>query len=107
MAELRRHEPDLAAYGLSTETAVEQKEAVQRLGLPFALLSDPGLSWAKPLDLPLFQSEGKNWLKSITLLLRGGQVTRVNYPVWPPESAATTAIPMLVPDEQLAPEATG
>lgn len=96
--ELQRREADLAIFGLSTQTTEYQKEAADRLHLPFPLLSDAKLEFTHKLELPTMQVEGETLLKRITLLLRGGQVTRVDYPVFPPDKAAERALPMLEPD---------
>jgi peroxiredoxin len=42
-------------FGLSTQTAEYQREAVTRLHLPFALLSDMDLIFARALRLPTFE----------------------------------------------------
>ncbi|KDN52273.1 hypothetical protein K437DRAFT_277676 [Tilletiaria anomala UBC 951] len=99
---LTKREPELSIFGLSTQSTAYQTEAVQRLKLPFSLLSDEKLEFADKLDLPTFEWEGKRVLKRMALLLRGGQITRVSYPVFPPDKAAELALPMLVPDEDLA-----
>lgn len=105
LTRLTAAEDGLAVYGFSTQASAEQAEVVQRLSLPFPLVSDAQREWSSRLELPTWTHDGETYLKRMTLLLRGGQVTRVSYPVHPPESAARQAIPMLVPDEHLAPEA--
>lgn len=42
-------------YGLSTQDTAYQREAVERLHLPFPLLSDAELKFARALDLPTFE----------------------------------------------------
>lgn len=99
---LRANEPDLQIFGLSTQSTKYQSEVVDRLHLPFAILSDEKRDFTQKLDLPTLEWEGQKLLKRMTLLLRGGQVTRVCYPVFPPDQAAALALPMLIPDEELA-----
>jgi peroxiredoxin len=41
-------------FGLSTQSSDYQREAVERLHLPFSVLSDAGLTLASALDLPTF-----------------------------------------------------
>src|SRR5919201_4334418 len=45
-------------FGLSTQDTDYQREAVERLHLPFELLSDAALEFATQLWLPTFQVEG-------------------------------------------------
>src|SRR5512135_1740041 len=45
-------------YGLSTQDTAYQKEAATRLHLPFAILSDEKLAFAKALRLPTFTTSG-------------------------------------------------
>jgi peroxiredoxin len=72
-------------FGLSTQTPDDQREAVERLHLPFELLSDAGLSFARALRLPTFQVEGMTLIKRLTLVVRGGRIEKVFYPVFPPD----------------------
>ena len=77
--------------GLSGQAAEEQREAAERLHLPYPLLSDDGLAFARALGLPTFEHAGDTYLRRATLVLRDGIVEHVLYPVFPPdESAATT-----------------
>jgi len=46
-----------AMFGLSTQTTAYQREAVERLHLPFPLLSDSGLVFTRTLCLPTFEFE--------------------------------------------------
>jgi peroxiredoxin len=70
-------------YGVSTQTTGEQTEAVERLGLPYELLSDSGMTLAGALRLPVFTVAGKTLLRRQTLLVRDGVVRHVRYPVFP------------------------
>src|SRR5713226_5050591 len=45
-------------YGLSTQDTAYQREAVERLKLPFPILSDEHLSLTSALRLPTFQTSG-------------------------------------------------
>ncbi len=45
-------------YGLSTQDTAYQKEAANRLHLPFPLLSDEKLALAKALRLPTMRVAG-------------------------------------------------
>jgi peroxiredoxin len=79
-------------FGLSTQDTDYQREAVDRLHLPFPILSDAGLQFAHGLSLPTFEVTGMTLLKRMVLVIDDGIVTKVFYPVFPPdESAALVA----------------
>src|SRR6267154_2235612 len=50
-------------FGLSTQTTDYQREAVERLHLPFAILSDTDLALTRALDLPTFVYNGMTLLR--------------------------------------------
>jgi peroxiredoxin len=77
-----------AVAGVSTQTTEEQGEVVDRLGLPFPLLSDANQELAKALRLPTFDINGHVLLKRLTLIVHGGVVEKAFYPVFPPDSHA-------------------
>jgi peroxiredoxin len=74
--------------GLSTQTTAYQREAAERLHLPFALLSDANLELTKALRLPTFEVAGQTLLKRFTLVLAAGRISHVFYPVFPPDRHA-------------------
>lgn len=75
-------------FGLSTQDSDYQREAVERLRLPFELLSDETLEFAKALRLPMFEVDGMTLIKRLTLIVRDGAIERVFYPVFPPDANA-------------------
>jgi peroxiredoxin len=75
-------------FGLSTQGPAEQSEAAARLHLPFALLSDAGLRFANALALPRFETAGRIFLKRLTMVIEGGIIRHVIYPVFPPDRNA-------------------
>ena len=75
-------------YGLSTQDTAYQREAVERLHLPFALLSDAGGRLTRALRLPTFGAGGQTLLKRHTLVIREAEVEHVFYPVFPPDGHA-------------------
>ena len=77
-----------ALFGLSAQNTAYQREAVERLHLPFELLSDEKLEFARALGLPTFEVEGMQLIKRITLILRDGGIVKVFYPVFPPDRNA-------------------
>lgn len=75
-------------FGLSMQTQDEQQELALRLELPFELLSDAEGALQRALDLPVFATGGKRYLKRLTLVLRDGRIEQVFYPVHPPHAHA-------------------
>ncbi len=98
----RDHATELAALGaavagLSTQSTGYQGEAATRLRLPFPLLSDASLTLTDALTLPTFEIdlaseyEGggrRSLLKRLTLVVSGGVIEKVFYPVFPPDAHA-------------------
>lgn len=72
-------------FGLSTQDTAYQQEAVARLHLPFELLSDANLAFARALRLPTFEFDSMTLIKRLTLIVRDGRIEKVFYPVFPPD----------------------
>jgi peroxiredoxin len=75
-------------YGLSTQDSDYQREAVERLHLPFAVLSDEALKLARAINLPTFAVAGMTLHKRMALVIEDGVVVKVFYPVFPPDKNA-------------------
>jgi peroxiredoxin len=76
-------------FGVSSQEPGYQAEVVERLRLPFAMLSDPQFALAGALGLPTFAAPGHERLyKRLTLVVRDGQIEHVFYPVFPPNTHA-------------------
>lgn len=73
---------------LSSDRADYQKALVDRLHLPYPMLSDPRLALAGELRLPTFEANGQTLYRRLTLVLRGTTIEHVFYPVFPPDSHA-------------------
>jgi peroxiredoxin len=71
-------------FGLSTQDTAYQREAAERLHLPFPLLSDEKLEFARALELPTFEAEGMTLITRLTMIIEDGQIRKVFYPVFPP-----------------------
>jgi peroxiredoxin len=82
-------------FGLSTQDTAYQKEAATRLHLPFAILSDETLAFTKALNLPTFTTSGMILLKRMALVIDDGLITKVFYPVFPPDKNAEEVIAWL------------
>jgi peroxiredoxin len=75
-------------FGMSTQTTEDQIEASQRLKLPYDLLSDNVHSFARALNLPVFDIAGLRLLKRVTLIVKDSKIVKYFYPVFPPDQNA-------------------
>ena len=96
----RDHHAELAGlgarvFGLSTNHTAYQREAAERLELPFELLSDEDLALTRALGLPTFEIAGLTLLKRFTWIVRDGAIEHVFYPVFPPDRNAEQVIAWL------------
>ena len=96
----RDHASELTAlgatvFGVSAQSTDEQREAAERLRLPFELLSDSRLELARALRLPTFQFESSTLLKRLTLVVSDGVIEHVFYPVFPPDRHAEEVVQWL------------
>jgi len=79
-------------YGLSTQDTDYQREAADRLKLPFPVLSDAALKLARAIKLPTFTIAGMTLLKRMALVIDDGVVSKVFYPVFPPDKNANEVV---------------
>jgi peroxiredoxin len=97
----RDHHSDLlaagasAVVGVSSQSTEHQREAADRLHLPFDLLSDNDFRWAAELDLPTFSADGVRFHSRLTLVATSGTIEHVFYPVFPPDSHADEVLAWL------------
>lgn len=59
------------------------------------LLSDSDLQFTRALGLPTFHAAGETLLKRLTLVLSGGAIEHVFYPVFPPDRHAVEVLAWL------------
>lgn len=96
----RDHHAELVAlgaevFGLSTQDTDYQRELVERLHLPYPVLSDAELRLTRALGLPTFQAAGETLLRRLTLVVRDGRIEHVFYPVFPPDGHAAEVLAWL------------
>jgi peroxiredoxin len=97
----RDHFADLKAlgvaqvFGLSTQDSDYQREAAERLHLPFPILSDAGLKLTHAMKLPTFSAAGMTLLKRMALVIDDGTITKAFYPVFPPDKNAAEVVAWL------------
>jgi peroxiredoxin len=97
----RDHFADLKAlgvshvFGLSVQDTEYQREAADRLHLPFPVLSDAELDFATSLHLPMFMTSGMMLLARMALVIEDGKIVKVFYPVFPPDKNAEEVVEWL------------
>jgi peroxiredoxin len=79
-------------YGLSTQDTAYQREAAERLHLPFPILSDADHKLTHALGLPTFTTSGMTLLKRMALVIDDGTIGKAFYPVFPPDKNAEEVI---------------
>lgn len=77
-----------ALYGISTQSTAYQREAAERLHLPFPLLSDADLALTQALSLPTLRVDDTVLIRRLTLILHDDRIEKVFYPVFPPDRNA-------------------
>ena len=82
-------------FGLSTQQTDYQREAANRLNLPYPLLSDHDLKLARALMFPTFEFNSMTLVKRLTLIIDEGRITHVFYPVFPPDQSARQTLEWL------------
>lgn len=82
-------------FGLSTQTTGYQREMVERLHVPFPILSDADLALTRALTLPAFDAVGELLLKRMAWVIDDGRIVEVFYPVFPPDRSADTVLAWL------------
>jgi peroxiredoxin len=79
-------------FGVSTQSSSYQREARERLHLPYLLVSDEKLALAHALNLPTFEFASETLIKRLTLIVDDGIITHVLYPVFPPDKSAADTL---------------
>jgi len=79
-------------FGLSTQDTAYQREAAERLHLPFPILSDESLAFTRAMRLPTFEVAGQTLMRRLALVIRDGVVEQVFYPVFPPDRNAEEVV---------------
>ena len=82
--------------GLSSQTLEEQVELSERLGILHPVISDPNRKLGDGLGLPTFEFDDAVLYKRLTLVFETGRVSKVFYPVFPPDRNAEEVIAWLV-----------
>ena len=96
----RDHHSELSAlgadvFGLSAQDTEYQREMVERLHLPFLVLSDANFKFCELMRLPTFEASGMRLLKRVTMIAENNTVMKVHYPIFPSNSDAPWVIEQL------------
>jgi peroxiredoxin/DNA-binding transcriptional MerR regulator len=99
--DMRNHYAELvqagisAVYGLSSQPVEYQSELVGALRLPYPLLTDSELILHDVIGLPTFSTEDLTVYRRLALVITGGIIEHVFYPVFPPDRHAQTVLDWL------------
>jgi peroxiredoxin len=74
--------------GLSAQVLDDQREFAQRNDIPYPVIADPELRLGRALQLPTFEVEGHTLYKRLALVAQACAITKVFYPVFPPNENA-------------------
>jgi peroxiredoxin len=82
-------------YGLSTQDLAYQREVVDRLHLPFPIISDAALLLTRAMNLPTFSVDGMTLTKRMAWVIDDGTISKLFYPVFPPDRSAAQVMDWL------------
>jgi peroxiredoxin len=75
-------------FGISSQDTAYQREMVERLHVPFQVLSDNTLAMMRALKLPSMDVAGLTLIKRLALIIDDATITHIFYPVFPPDRNA-------------------
>ncbi|WP_315831957.1 peroxiredoxin [Bradyrhizobium prioriisuperbiae] len=75
-------------FGLSTQSPSYQGEMVERLHVPFPVLSDERLAFAIAMKLPTMTVADQTLIKRLAVIIDAARIVHVFYPVFPPDRNA-------------------
>lgn len=90
-------------FGISTQDSEYQREVVERLRLPFPLLSDQEMLLSKALKLPTFVTSGFTLLKRMAWIVDDDKIKKIFYPAFPPEKNAEEVVMWLRSSTEVLP----
>lgn len=79
-------------FGLSVQSPEILNEVATKNHLTFDLLSDSAVALTDALRLPTFDFHGERLIKRMTLLVDGGRIFKIFYPVFPPDQNAAEVL---------------
>jgi peroxiredoxin len=81
--------------GISAQSIGKQREFAARRHITFPLLSDGEMALARELGLPTFEAGSMTLYKRLTLVAEAGKISKVFYPVFPPDRNAAELLAWL------------
>jgi peroxiredoxin len=85
-------------FGLSTQDTDYQREMVDRLHVPFPILSDNDLRLTRWMRLPTMEVAGQVLMRRLAWAADDGVIRQVFYPVFPPDRNAADVLEWLRAD---------
>jgi peroxiredoxin len=82
-------------YGLSIQSPRIQQEFVERMHVPFQILSDEQHELTDALHLPTFNFDGERLIKRMAFFMNGSRIEKVFYPIFPPDKNASEVVAWL------------
>ena len=79
-------------FGVSSQSTEYQTEFAKRTELQFEILSDEQFALTEALKLPTFIYKSMRLIKRLALFAERGKITKVFYPVFPPDHNAITVL---------------
>ncbi|GIF57464.1 hypothetical protein Air01nite_35590 [Asanoa iriomotensis] len=89
-------------FGLSAQRRGYQRELVDRLHLPFAMLADPAFALRHALGLPTFEAGTLTVYQRLTLIIQCDVVEHVFHPIAEPDRHARQVLTWLTSEGSLA-----
>lgn len=86
---------DAKVFGVSAQSLEDQRDAKSRLGLGFELLNDSDFALTDAMQLPTFEFEKMRLIKRLTVVAVDGIISKVFYPVFPPDRNAQDVVEWL------------
>jgi peroxiredoxin len=81
--------------GLSAQSLDDQLEFAERNCMPFPVIADPERRLGAALNLPTFETGGLTLYRRLALVADEGLITKVFYPVFPPDRNAEEVLAWL------------
>jgi peroxiredoxin len=94
-ASTRLRELGAQVAGLSAQPLEDQLEFAERNAIPYPVIADPERSLGAALGLPTFEAEGLTLYKRVTFVVESCAISKVFYPVFPPDENAAEVVAWL------------
>lgn len=82
------HKEGFKVFAASSQGTAYQQEFVQRMHIPFEVISDEEFKLTEALKLPTFEYQSMRLIARLALVLNKKKILHVFYPVFPPDKNA-------------------